>query len=60
MRLKAAFIDIDNTLLDFDAYVRQTMEKDSPASGFALTLRGCIMCSPGRTMLSGGALRRER
>ena len=27
MRLKAAFIDIDNTLLDFDAYVRQTMEK---------------------------------
>ena len=26
MKLKAVFIDIDNTLLDFDAYVRHTME----------------------------------
>ena len=25
--LKAAFIDIDNTLLDFDAYVKETLEK---------------------------------
>ena len=25
--MKAIFIDIDNTLLDFDAYVRTTMEQ---------------------------------
>ena len=25
--MKAIFIDIDNTLLDFDAYVRTTMER---------------------------------
>lgn len=29
--MKAIFIDIDNTLLDFDAYVRTTMEQ-----GFAI------------------------
>ena len=25
--IKALFIDIDNTLLDFDGYVRETMKK---------------------------------
>ena len=31
MEIKAVFIDIDNTLLDFDGYVRQTMK-----SGFEI------------------------
>ena len=26
--MKLVLIDIDNTLLDFDAYIRQTMEED--------------------------------
>ena len=30
--MQVVFIDIDNTLLDFDAYIRQTCGRASPTS----------------------------
>lgn len=31
--MELVFIDIDNTLLDFDEYIRRTMREASPTSG---------------------------
>ena len=45
--MKAIFIDIDNTLLDFDAYVRTTMERGFAHFGLPAYLK--IISSGGRS-----------
>ena len=51
--MRAVFIDIDNTLLDFEEYVRQTMKTGFEHFGLKPMSHICTMFSPKKTTNCG-------